>query len=82
MSEMKTELDLLAMELLKSARVERGAANPTMRAGDRVDIFKAVSLYFLNTQKDKNLKKQPENLPTFDGIIKGMNGTKLVEKRQ
>ena len=71
MTDLKAELDKLSLSLLKQAS---GAPD----SDTSVDIFKAVSNYYLGTQRTPDAKRkkkgEDDNVPTFGAILKKVNG--------
>ncbi len=71
---LKKELDALALSLLETAR-EAGAS-----ADSRIDTFKAVSAYYLGTQRANKGRddEDTERRGSFRDIVEKMNGATIA----
>lgn len=76
--ELKKNLDVLGLELLKRAAMTDPTVIPLSE--DAVDIFKAVSAYYLGTARVTKGQPDPEGVKTtFGAIAARVNGRGVTQ---
>lgn len=73
MSEFAEEMDNLATEIAKEARMD------SVALGDRIDAFKALTPYYLWTLKNKGKDEGDNETPSFDDFTRMIHTKEKVD---